>query len=105
MPNVFSHPYQLDEFISNFRVVGWYFSFLYKFKKKLRFANSGDPDQTPHFAASGLFLHCLSMSHKTTLGLCGLKCVTIKKWGIYSTSTQILGSVYDPGQIFIVCRR
>ena len=31
MPNVFSHPYQLDESISNFRVVGRYFSFLFKF--------------------------------------------------------------------------
>ena len=27
MPNVFSHPYQLDESISNFRVVGWGFLF------------------------------------------------------------------------------
>ena len=26
--------------------------------------NSGDPDQTPHFAASGLGFHCLPMSHK-----------------------------------------
>ena len=25
MPNVFSHPFQLDESISNFRFVGWYF--------------------------------------------------------------------------------
>ena len=25
MPNVFSHPYQLDETISNIRVAGWYF--------------------------------------------------------------------------------
>ena len=31
MPNVFSHLYQLDESISNFRVVGWYFSFILKF--------------------------------------------------------------------------
>ena len=30
MLDVFSHPYQLDESISNFRVVGWYFSFLFK---------------------------------------------------------------------------
>ena len=30
MLNVFSHPYQLDESISNFRVVGWYFSFKFK---------------------------------------------------------------------------
>ena len=27
-------------------------------------ANSGDPDQTPRFAASGLALHYLPMSHK-----------------------------------------
>ena len=27
-------------------------------------ANSGDPDQTPHSAASGMGLHCLPMSHK-----------------------------------------
>ena len=49
MPNVFSNPYQLDEPISNFRVVGWYFSFLFK----LLFANSGE--------LSGLFLRCLPM--------------------------------------------
>ena len=35
MPNVFSDPYQLDESISNFRIVGWYFSFSFKFYKKL----------------------------------------------------------------------
>ena len=65
MPNVFSHPYQLDESISNFRVVRWLvFSFLFKFQKKLLSANSGEPDQTPHFAASDLFLHCLPKPHK-----------------------------------------
>ena len=31
MPNVFSHPYQLDESISNFGGDGWYFTFLFKF--------------------------------------------------------------------------
>ena len=31
MPNVFSHPYQMGESISNLRVVGWDFSFLFKF--------------------------------------------------------------------------
>ena len=31
MLNVFSHPYQLDESISNFSVIGWYFSVLLKF--------------------------------------------------------------------------
>ena len=30
-PNVFSHPYPLYESITSFRVVGWYFSLLFKF--------------------------------------------------------------------------
>ena len=30
-------------------------------------ANSGDPDQTQHSAASDLDLHCLPMSHMTRL--------------------------------------
>ena len=34
LPNVFSQPYQLDESISNFRVVGWYFSFLIPISKE-----------------------------------------------------------------------
>ena len=42
----------------------WYFSFLIKSLKKLLFANSGEPDQTPRFAASDLVLHCLPMSDK-----------------------------------------
>ena len=57
MSNVFSHHCQLDESISIFRVVGWYFSFLLKLLKKLLSANSGELDQTPHFAASDLVLH------------------------------------------------
>ena len=28
------------------------------------YANSGEPDQTPHYAASDLDLYCLHMSHK-----------------------------------------
>ena len=35
--------------------------------------NSGDPDQTPHFAASDLVLHCLSMSHKKDTRLIWVK--------------------------------
>ena len=31
--------------------------------KLTSFANSGDPDQTPHSAASDLGLHCLPISH------------------------------------------
>ena len=53
MLNVFSNPYHLDVSISNFRV----FVILCKFKKKLMFANSREPDQTPRFEASDLFLH------------------------------------------------
>ena len=33
MPNVFFHLYQLDDSVSNFRVVGWYFSFYSNFKR------------------------------------------------------------------------
>ena len=40
-------------------VIGWYFSFLFDFKRNF-FANSGEPDQTLHF----LVLHCLPMYHK-----------------------------------------
>ena len=40
------------------------FSFVIKFLKKRLFANSGRPDQTPRFAASGLVLRCLPMSNK-----------------------------------------
>ena len=36
------------------------------------FANSEDPDQTPHFAASDLGLHCLP---NTLLGVCRLQWV------------------------------
>ena len=36
-------------------------------------ANSGDPDQTPHHAASGLGLHCLHMSHKKDARLMWVK--------------------------------
>ena len=64
MPNMFSHPYLLDESISNFRVVGWYFFIFIIFLKKLMFANSGQPKQTPRFAASDLVLHCLPTFHK-----------------------------------------
>ena len=60
-PNGISHYYQLDQFFSVLRVVGRYFSYLS--------ANSGNPDQTPHFAASDLGLHYLPMSHKKDASL------------------------------------
>ena len=43
MPNVFSNPYQLDESISNFRVVGWYFSFYSKFMRNIFLQTVGNP--------------------------------------------------------------
>ena len=47
------------------------FLFIVKFKKKLLFANSGEPDQTLRFAASDLVLHCLPMSYtKDTRLIC-----------------------------------
>ena len=38
-----------------------YFLGLFGSREKLLLANSGDPDQTPHHAASDLGLHCLPM--------------------------------------------
>ena len=43
-------------------LLGVFFSF--KFQKILLFTKRGQPDQTPHFAASDLVLHCLPMSQK-----------------------------------------
>ena len=56
--------YQLDQSISVLRVVGLYFSFLFNFRYNFLQANSGDPDQMPHYVASDLGLYCLPMSHK-----------------------------------------
>ena len=41
-----------------------FFFFIQNLIENSVLANSGDPDQAPHFAASDLGLHCLSMSHK-----------------------------------------
>ena len=35
--------------------------------------NSGDPDQTPHYVASGLGLHCLHWPHKKDASLIWVK--------------------------------
>ena len=53
----------MNESISNFMVVGWYFHYIQILKETNLFANSGEPDQTPHLAASDLVFHCLPMSH------------------------------------------
>ena len=34
-PNGISNYYQLDQFISVLRIVGWYFSFLFKFERNI----------------------------------------------------------------------
>ena len=64
MPNGISHRYQLEQSITVLRDVRWYFSFYSSFNRKIMQANSGDPDQTPHFVALDLGLHYLPMSHK-----------------------------------------
>ena len=71
LPSGLSHPYQLDESISNFRCVWCTFSFLFYLRKIFLLANSEDPDQTPHSVASDLGLHCLCPKNGT-LGLYGL---------------------------------
>ena len=43
------------------------------------FANSGDPDQMPHFAVSDLGLHCLSV---TLLEVSRLQCVNVLLPGV-----------------------
>ena len=68
-PNGLSYSYQLAQSISVLRVVGCYFSFLFKFEYTILEANSGDSDQTPQSAASDMGLHCLPISHKNTTHL------------------------------------
>ena len=60
-------------------LLGGIFHFHSNFKR-----NGGEPDQTLHFAASDLVLHCLQMSHKKDprllwvklcLGSIGMGCV------------------------------
>ena len=64
MPNVFSHPYQLEESISNFRVVGWYFSFLFIFSRNFCKQTVDNLIRRCVFAASDLVINCLPISHK-----------------------------------------
>ena len=69
MLKVFSHPYQLYESISNFRVVWWCFFFIFiPILKEHLFANTGEP-----VAASDLVLHLSKCSTKRTLRLYGLR--------------------------------
>ena len=42
-------------------LLGGIFHFYSNFKRNFLIANSGEPDQTPRFAASDLVLHCLPL--------------------------------------------
>ena len=46
---------------------------LYSNLKESSVTNSGEPDQTPRFAASDLVLRCLPMSHKKDARLIWVK--------------------------------
>ena len=72
MLNGISHPYELDESISNLRLLGSKFQFLSNFKSTFR-KQTAEPDQTLRFAASDLALHCLTLSHKKDVWLKSVK--------------------------------
>ena len=54
--------YMLDKSICHFRGVRSILLLLLYFELKM-LANNVDPDQMPHYMASDLGLHCLSMTH------------------------------------------
>ena len=66
------HPYILEKSICYLRGIWGKFLGLFGSRQKLLLANSGDPDQTLHYAASDLGLHCLPMypfqGFPTTMG-------------------------------------
>ena len=51
-------------------------------------SNRGDPDQTPHSAASDLDLHCLPITH---LGVSRLQWVKLKKVSHLEISQPLYG--------------
>ena len=55
------HPHILEEFICFLRGIRCIFLGSFGSRQKLLLANSGDPDQTPHYAESDLGLHCLPL--------------------------------------------
>ena len=56
------HGNMLDGSICHFMGVGVYFiAFILFFDEKI-LSNNVDPDQMPHYVASGLGLHCLHMT-------------------------------------------
>ena len=56
------------------------------------FANSGDPDQMPHSAASDLGLHCLPI---TLLGVSRLTEDGLKKDDMYVTAKTFILTYFD----------
>ena len=63
MPSGLSYLNSLDQFISSLRGVWLVLIITMFFEMSVVNANSVDPDQTPHSAASDLGLHCLPLSH------------------------------------------
>ena len=69
----FAHPYQLDQSISNFRVVLWIFFIFIQIIKDTFVTKQWRPDKMRHFAVPDLVLHCLLMSYKKDARLIWVK--------------------------------
>ena len=52
----------LDKSVCRFRGVRSILSLLFYFRWKILLANNVDPDQTSHYVASDIGLHCLHMT-------------------------------------------
>ena len=102
MPNVFSHPYQLDQSISNFWVVGFFFNFYSKFKRNFCKQTVENLIRRRVLnAASDLVLHCLPMSHKNdvyglSVLLLSCMCICLSK----ASSSRRHGLVCECGRYF-----
>ena len=60
-------------------------------ENKLLYANSGEPDRTSRFAASGLGLHCLPISHKLDARLKWVKLSLTSSNGYNNSCTVFVG--------------
>ena len=54
------------------------------------FANSGDPDQTPHSVASDLGLHCLTITLLRVSGIQWIKRQFIIRWFTIQDSLKVV---------------
>ena len=61
------------------------------------FANSGDPDQTPHVAASDLGLHCLPVA---LVGFSSLKWIKINLSSQFLNALIVLAEMASSGKFF-----